>query len=567
MKVWMIKWLPLVAFLSLMAMPNVMDTHALPMLIVPAILLVWLAIIIWVNGIQIEKNSSILVGMLFLSQVYLWVSNGLSSPSSALLGCIWIFVVFLIWNQASFFKQYIDQYYMSVIIAGLLWMLVGAIVWLGWTDGKSISFGLIRLTQDMQQKPTGPFTNGNVFGLMMLCAWVVSVSHWLRSKTSNKLWFFLALLFLVWVFTSLSRGAWLAWVVSLMFFITWLYRSKMWREGGILFCMVIVALVASSTLIHCNLGNIDVYSRIESIMSGYSPRLVLYSSVFEVWKEHWLFGVGLGNLGGHYLTGQAAAFAYLPSGLSGLGATSNAHNHFLQAISEGGLIGFILWVIMSILFFRSLWINGFDMRTKAWLPLNIALVIWIQGLVNISMVEPIPFFIFFVFFTIGVSLQSGAKEKKSYSFSVHIAYLVILSISVILVFQSFVMTKDWALFERMQNAISGEEKALLVKDLIVYSHTYPRLVQQIAIDVVSRNETTGKLVKLQGHFHKALSMEEWPMLFQGLFYSYTLEKDWAKACSLGKYIIKQHWEGDPNIDIYNGACNAEKIDGFKLRWR
>ncbi|MBN4058253.1 hypothetical protein JYT55_00710, partial [Mariprofundus ferrooxydans] len=71
---------------------------------------------------------------------------------------------------------------------------------------------------------------------------------------------------------------------------------------------------------------------------------------------------------------------------------------------------------------------------------------------------------------------------------------------------------------------------------------------------------------IQPNIEHALALEEWPALYQALFYTYMLNEEWHKACELGAFLKQQHWQNDSNIKAYEGVCKQEKTDEFILGW-
>ncbi|MDQ7002110.1 MAG: hypothetical protein Q9N02_05420, partial [Ghiorsea sp.] len=69
---------------------------------------------------------------------------------------------------------------------------------------------------------------------------------------------------------------------------------------------------------------------------------------------------------------------------------------------------------------------------------------------------------------------------------------------------------------------------------------------------------------IQPNIKKALAFEEWPKLYQALFYSYTLQENWDEACTLGIFLKQQRWGNEKNIIAYNKACQGEKADDFMI---
>lgn len=564
----LIKWFPLLIFLSLMSMPLILNFSALSYSFIPIMFMIWLLLIHSVYPVQLPKLGVYLLLLLFISQGALWLAGGLKSVEPMLLGVVWVTIAFLLLHSMRYITDYADTLFYSFVGIAIIWAILGGIVWFGFTDGNAITLGGLALTHVAQSKPTGPFANGNVFAILMVCAWLISTKFWLDGKRNQILFFALSFFFLVWVFASMARGAWLAGSIIFIGLVFHLLYAKHWKKFMLLTLSAVAAWWLASEMVSFVLDTDGLGDRAESMLTA-GARQILYPSVFEVWRGHWLFGVGFGNLTGHYLTGQAEAFTYLPDALVGMGATSSAHNHLLHILSEAGLVGLLLWGGTAYLLIKSILVNRFDMKSKAWLPLSMAVVLWVQGLFNISMNESLTFFFFFV--CLGLAMAFQPNEPKRGSFDLPKVYFSAGAMTVVLIlaFYSHSTWKAWDLYEQMITKQQGLERGKLVGRLFNLNHNniYPYVINSVVTDfMATRQGETTKWVMIQPNIEHALALEEWPALYQALFYTYMLNEEWNKACELGAFLKQQHWQNDSNIKAYEGVCKQEKTDEFILGW-
>lgn len=567
-RLFFIQWFPLLIFLLLMGRPEILDFSVFSYTFIPILVTLWLIIIRFSFEVNIPKLSITLFGLLLLSQFSVWFTGGVNYIDPMLLGIVWVLLAFLVFNSMPSVIMYADSYLYSYLIASVLWAIAAGIVWFGWTNGDAIGFGNLMLTHLAQAKPTGPFANGNVFAIMMVCSWLISVWFWLTRQTLNKLFAWVSAFFLVWVFASMSRGAWLAWMVAFVGVVIHLFVTKSWQRLFSLMGFVVLAWFLAGEMVNWVAKSEALSSRAEHIVS-LGARLVLYPSVFEVWKEHWIFGVSLGNLGGHYLTGQAAAMAYLPDNLYGLGFTSSAHNHFLYALSTAGLVGLLLWVIVSILLLKSIWYCRFNIKHPAWVSLNIALVLWVQGLINISMNEVVPFFVFFIFFGLGIAQLKQSDQERGVVLSKKYFTVFGLLLVSILGYHSYKNMESWYLYGRMIYTETGHERVKLVSKLFTSGSRdiRPYVISTVVQDfMLTEKGNVRQWSQIKPNIEQALSQREFPELYQALFYTYMLTEDWTKACELGKFLTLQHWERDTNTEAYSNVCLSKKSDDFTFSW-
>jgi len=563
----LIKYFPMLIFLSTMMMPHLLNFSALSKTFIPIMFLLWLMLIVRQNMLNLPILGIYLLLVLLVGQSVLWLIGELNMWEPMLLGLVWIITAFLILNSMQYINKYTDVILLSFLGVAVIWAILAGIVWFHYTGGGAITIAGIALTHGAHPKPTGPFSNGNVFGIMMLCAWIISIKYALSTDKNRIVFFMLGLFFLVWVFCSTSRGAWLAGGLILSGVLLRLLVEKRWFDLLLLFLSLFLSWSLAGEMVSLANGNNNLVEKAEGILSA-GARLVLYPSVFEVWKAHWLLGVGFGNLVGHYLTGQAEALTYLPVELVGLGATASAHNHLLHILAEAGLIGLLLWLGVTILLFKNFILNRFNLNSSAWAPLSIAMVLWIQGLFNLTMTEALPFFLFFMVLGLGVSLQSKPKIRNTIVIPTAYYTTAIFLIFFTLIYYSINTFKTWKLYEKLISTSQGIERGKLVGQLFSLENNnniYPYAIITVAYDFMATKkgdiQAWGSILP---NIDYALSLEEWPHLYQAQFYAYMILENWEKACASGSFIQQQHWPNDTNMGAYNKACLGKKADDFKL---
>jgi len=568
MQAQVIKWFPFFIFLSTMMMPHLLKFSAESKTCIPIMFLIWLLLISIEHPLNIPKKGIYLLTSLVIGQSYIWVSGNLNMAEPMLLGLLWITIAFFLLNNMQHITKYMDTILLSYLAVAVIWAILAGIVWFYFTGGGAISIHGIALTHSAQEKPTGPFSNGNVFGIMMLCAWIISIKFGLNFQKYRIPFFVLAFFFLVWVFASTSRGAWVAGSIVALGLIFRLLLAKKWTYLFYLLFSLLVSWFLAGEMVLVATGDNNLADKAENLISA-SARLVLYPGVFEIWKDNGLFGVGLGNLVGHYLTGQAEALSYLPEGMEGMGATASAHNHLLHMMAEAGLIGLIVWGTVAFILFRCLMKNRFDYQSSAWSPLSIALVLWIQGLFNLTMTEALPFFLFFMMLGLAIAFDRTIENKNTVRIPSLYFILAAMLILFTLIYYSINTYKSWKLYEQMIYTEQGGARGKLINKLFNLNtkNIYPFVMITVVQDFMeTKKDDVQVWVSMLPNIEYALSREEWPHLYQAQFYTYMISEDWDKACASGKFLQQQHWPNDANIEAYKKSCLGEKADDFKLGW-
>jgi O-antigen ligase len=146
---------------------------------------------------------------------------------------------------------------------------------------------------------------------------------------------------LFWVFVlALSRGGYIGFAVGLLVFLIALKAKKIfdWRKIGATFGITIVALVLSYASVKVSSGQmgIESFGNHAIVAQGTgeeasaSPRLERFKEAIFLFREHPLFGVGVGGFG------KASRFPAQPDG-----GYEIVNNQYLEALAETGLVGFI----------------------------------------------------------------------------------------------------------------------------------------------------------------------------------------------------------------------------------
>ena len=143
---------------------------------------------------------------------------------------------------------------------------------------------------------------------------------------------FVTIMFFLIGFTGLllngTRGAWLALAVSLPL-VAVLYDHSIKK---ILF---LVIFAVGTSLVFFNSPQLQ--NRAESItsttMQSNTERLLMWESAYEMFKDHPVFGVGIGQYASKYLNEYKSPEAKEKQ--------NHCHNNFLQMLAENGVAGFI----------------------------------------------------------------------------------------------------------------------------------------------------------------------------------------------------------------------------------
>jgi Lipid A core - O-antigen ligase and related enzymes len=337
--------------------PNVFPLHAAPFFLSLAALAAMASN--QTGGLTRPSPTQLsFVGVLFAGQVILFVMGGISSLQGFSNWFIILVTAFAAYLLAQHQTDHHCRYIMIIFVAvALCWIMVAAPVWLGWTPHRSaLTWGPIAFTTDFQFKINGPFVNGNVFGILVACAWAIALREWAHHQKPawHWLWWIAMTLFWIWSITSLSRGVWLAQGLATLLFAAYLWRGKrkliplLLLSGALAWTAATLLTTLPATPSHAK--KLDVQERLHTtVESGLGARLLIWRSAVEMIREHPVLGVGLGNFGAHYLSAQASTLSDPKlQNTAGLKQTGSAHNLLLHAWAEAGIPGLVLWLVISV---------------------------------------------------------------------------------------------------------------------------------------------------------------------------------------------------------------------------
>lgn len=133
-----------------------------------------------------------------------------------------------------------------------------------------------------------------------------------------------------------TRGAWLAVsIVCAVLLIYYMFKSKRNLAVSIIFIALISVVLFNNTKFMHRLDTIDDFDKYQSN----TERILMWQSAWNMFKDHPILGVGLGQYKENYQQKYISPEAKEPQ-------LSHAHNNFLQMLAENGIVGFAGFVIM-----------------------------------------------------------------------------------------------------------------------------------------------------------------------------------------------------------------------------
>lgn len=134
-----------------------------------------------------------------------------------------------------------------------------------------------------------------------------------------------------------TRGAWLAVAItSGILLLYYMFRSKRNLIVGIVLIAVSGGLLVNDAAFRHRVSTIT-----NNKYQSNSERLLMWESAWNMFKDHPVFGVGLGQYKDNYQQKYISPKAKEPN-------LAHAHNNFMQMLAENGIVGFIGFITMFV---------------------------------------------------------------------------------------------------------------------------------------------------------------------------------------------------------------------------
>lgn len=133
-----------------------------------------------------------------------------------------------------------------------------------------------------------------------------------------------------------TRGAWLAVsIVCAALIIYYMFKSKRNLVLSIIFIALISAVLVNNPKFMHRLDTIDDFTKYQSN----TERILIWQSAWNMFKDHPILGVGLGQYTVNYQQKYILPQAKEPN-------LGHAHNNFMQMLAENGIVGFAGFIVM-----------------------------------------------------------------------------------------------------------------------------------------------------------------------------------------------------------------------------
>lgn len=398
------------------------------------------------------------------------------------------------------------------------------------------------------QRIVSTFFNPNPFGTYLVMLFLFSLGFYL--KNTDKKFALSSIVFFIALLLSGSRGALLALFVALPFVFV---DSKGNFKNSILNVFIVIAtgfvltrgLVYITPIVQKNLNiNIDFLSNLirKDSLTGTSfiGRIEFWKAGLRAFIDKPMTGYGLGTFFSAYYVGYGNNQWY----------SRFAHNHYIQTLTELGIVGFILFLVFVLSVIYSLY-KSYKKEHDMFFAGSVAAIVAFFAHIFIEFSWNFPAVTMTAFWIIGLNLSS---YKSKYTLNIKPLFSRIISISLlILVLLHTVSTNAYKIGFKFED--NGDDlKALKVYKTIntIYPINPNGMLFESNIYVKDYNETLDlekldkgielakkatKLAPFDGKLHTHLAQ---------LYYSKGDYENAKKEYELGKkyaaYVVSRHFE-------------------------
>jgi len=342
----------------------------------------------------------------------LLLQQELPVPWSAFLGLLSITASWLIYqtSKISAVKTIASKHFMILItISSYLYILYALLqAWdLRFFDAERLFPVWSGLTVDF----TGPLLQRNFEGLFQVLTTAIILFH--ASKQSKPLLLIVAIIPMMGVLLTNSRSSILLLLLLCLLF-AFLHRKKSLFISAFSLsfsaAILLTVIVNYIGIVEGNEITTNPFQRFST--GGIEARLAIWSIAIDLISEHPILGIGWENMPAYAIDSSLRVLQEYPSlanGVSNVNHVANnfAHNIILEFTMSFGIMGFASIGIIMYYFWshkKSIPLGIFNHRPAS-LGNLLALIIFLHGMVSISITQPFFMALFAFFLAAGVSKE------------------------------------------------------------------------------------------------------------------------------------------------------------------
>ena len=495
------------------------------------------------------------------------VINIYSFTNKLFLNLYYILFFFLIINYLSENKENLKKVLLAIIISVSVMSLYGIF--------QVNGFDIFSWRSDFSGRAASTLGNPNFLaGHLVLLLPLVFAFVFLSHNKIRLIYIFLALLNTYGFIITQTRGAYLGFFVSVVFFI-WLlffYEKNIFEKEKRIFFIGSAILIF--IIIFYFVFNKYAFQRIRDVLflkdEAAHIRIALWKNSLKLFFDNFLFGTGAGNFFIKYSYYQSSSLTPDFFSKSDFYRSSHSHNDYIQIAAEYGIFGFLVFVLfIFIIFFNTLKYLKQNSENKI---IVIGIISGILGLL-IHAIFNFPFLIiptstYFYLFSGIIAFFTSQKEKiiiSDYKRNILIFLILIIAIlNLIFSYKTLLSNvylrkaKENEYFSKINDAIYYAKKAVETDSLndennFTLANLYERTQNMMACDYFE------KVYKLNpGYWEANLSLFNCFMIKNNKEMVLKIGENLYKLSPYSKKAIQSY-----GIALYLNQKYDEAIDIFK----
>lgn len=361
-------------------------------------------------------------------------------------------------------------------------------------------FWVLDISKEFGARSVSTFGNPNFLASFVLLFFPYSLLLFLhaKSKKENLISGFIILVLALFLVISGTRSAWIGLIIcALLFFISFKELRKIFLNKFLkIFILFLIFCACTFALISClkysgvsapgarisevkqalNLKTFSLQSK--NLIQPLHQRLMMWHCALDNFKNSPIFGKGTNSFQVNFPFCQGKLIAQNPAlGKMNMQA-NNAHNEFLEILSDGGLISFAVYVLLLILFFTAFnkkikTLNDEEKHFYLALVFGLASVL-IDNLFNITLRTLLVSFAFWFIFSLLNNLNCKSKKNNlNKIFCVVIFLITCLGVYALISFQTRYFTAQIyelkgyknLVKENYQGTVADMEKAIKLSSM------------------------------------------------------------------------------------------------------
>ena len=197
-----------------------------------------------------------------------------------------------------------------------------------------------------------------------------------------------------------SRGSWLGFILAIFIFFILIDRRLLVAGAfGALTLPVLLPTAVTSRFI--SIGNLQDTST--------AYRLSIWLGSLKIIRDFWPSGIGLGS--------EAFTRIYPRYALSGAAYALHAHNIYIQLIVEMGIIGFMAFIILLVMYYKKILSSYYKAQNYYLSTLMVGLCSGLTGYLFQGLVDNIWYnyrvvFIFWIFISLGIIAYNIVRQES-----------------------------------------------------------------------------------------------------------------------------------------------------------